>query len=60
MLLVIGLVDTTGYDLINVTKLKDVTEYNTKSIPNLYTVPLCGCIIIYHTNKSEKVNLGKM
>jgi hypothetical protein len=37
---------------------KGIIEYNVKPIPNVYIVPLCGCVVIYYTNKSEKVNLG--
>ena len=37
---------------------KGIIEYNVKPIPNVYVVPLCGCVVICYTNKSEKVNLG--
>jgi hypothetical protein len=37
---------------------KGIIEYNVKPILNVYAVPLRGCVMIYHTNKSEKANLG--
>ena len=37
---------------------KSIIEYNVKPIPNIYAVPLCGCVVICYINKSEKVNLG--
>jgi hypothetical protein len=39
---------------------KDITEYNVKPIPNVYAVPLYGCVVICHINKLEKANLGRV
>ena len=37
---------------------KGIIEYNVKPIPNVYAVLLYGCVVICHTNKLEKANLG--